>query len=181
METTLGASVLAYADAVQVRYQKTDLPIATSNASMGGLSVASASSIVRSLSSALPSRPSNSIKDTSTPAAKENRQGEDGGLSVGAYTGIGLAAAAVLVMAVCAILWTVRRRRKKGIHMKETDSGNSRHSGNNVPEMDVSSPFSEMAVPSQVFESGQRDPGEMWAGDVVPAELASRPRVHQLE
>lgn len=57
---------------------------------MGELSVASASSIGRSLSSELPSGSSGSVKDTSTLAADMNRQGQNGGLSAGAYAGYGL-------------------------------------------------------------------------------------------
>lgn len=182
METTLGGSVLAYADAVQVRYQGTDFATATSNSSMRLLSSASPSAGVQSLSSASPSRPSDSARDTSTSAADTRQAGGSDGLSPGAYAGVGVAVAAALVLAVVAILWTVRRRRRKGFNVKDTDNADGNMGeGNSMPEMDVSSPSSEMAVTSPVSEMGQREAGEMRGDIIMPAELGTIARIHQLE
>lgn len=184
METTLGGSVLAYADAVQVRYQKTDFATPISSSSIAISKTSSASSIMSSLSSAQPSRSNDNVKSSETSVASAKKQEGDGRLSAGAYAGIGVAVAAVLVIAMCAILWSVRRRKRRDTHMKETDKGSATSThGGNVAEMDVASPLSEMDSRSPLAEAGHREAGEVNGDTRMPAELGSRDRarIYQLE
>jgi hypothetical protein len=151
---------------------------------MGIVSASSAGSNIWTTSIAFPSRPSDKVKGSETPVASVKEKGGDGGLSAGAYAEIGVAIAAVLVLAVCAVLWTVRRRGRRDTHMKETNHGSATSThGGNMAEMDVAPPLSEIGSRSPLSEAGHRDAGELKGDTRMPAELGSRQkaRIHQLE
>jgi hypothetical protein len=168
METTLGDSIVGYADQIEVRFQKADFETAASTTS-------SASS---SQTSAELSRPSDTGKPLKTAAG--NSTGADTGaggqsagkkgLTTGSYAGIGVVVGVVMIAIVAVILFLVRIRRKRSGETEALD-------GNWTPDHSAA----EMANSTPACEVGHREVGEVRGDLVMPVELDPKATVHQLE
>ncbi|KAJ4290280.1 hypothetical protein N0V90_010495 [Kalmusia sp. IMI 367209] len=162
METTLGGPMIAYAEQIQIRYQKADFETAAS-------STMSTSAQSSSQTSASPSRPSDA---GAKPTGESGDKGEENkGLGTGAYAGIGVGAAAVLVAMVGVLVFCVKRRRETDAEKERVELDGAWGQSGNV---------AEMAPSTRPWEVGDREPGEVKGDMVMPQELDPRTRVHEM-
>ncbi|KAF9736786.1 hypothetical protein PMIN03_007839 [Paraphaeosphaeria minitans] len=173
METTLGGPIVAYANQIEVRFQKEDFETAASTMSTSG-----SRSETRSQTSAVPSRTSGIPETTSTgigggpgpgPGPGGENRTDSYHLTAGSWAGIAVAVAVISVGLIGLAVFLVRMRRKRG----DDDLVDERWT-----EVDTTA---EMANSTPVCEVGTREVGEVRGDVVIPVELDPNARVHQLE
>jgi hypothetical protein len=173
METMLGGPIVAYADQIEVRFQKTDFATAAST------TMASASSSqTGTQTSAETSRTGEMVKPMNT--APGNGSGADSvvksenagknGLTTGSYAGIGVVVGVVTIALVAVLLFLIRMRRK--------ESGEAGILDGDWIQDDRAA---EMANSTSTCEVGAREVGEVRGDTVMPVELDQKTMVHQLE
>ncbi|KAF2438511.1 hypothetical protein P171DRAFT_491176 [Karstenula rhodostoma CBS 690.94] len=175
METTLGA-LEAYANQIEIRFQKADFETAASTTS--------STSQTMTQTDALPTRTSGTVDNTNTAAGSGGGTGAGGGsgagggngsrMTAGSWAGIGVGVAVVLVALVGLLVFLTRLRRKKGSKDAALD-------GELDGGMAVVHSAAEMANSTPVCEVGHREIGEVRGDMVMPDELDPKARAYQLE